>query len=132
MKNKSLKIFLNNFRLHFPLILVSALIFNQSSQQAVIISYDGTWNFFYHKLAHVLVYSILFITSLRSFRNYQNAIIFGILYAISDEIHQTFVPTRTGSVYDVLLDTFAIFLTFLLIWRFKKYLPNFFRKFIRI
>ena len=32
------------------------------------------------------------------------------LYAVSDEIHQSFVPTRHGTVTDVAIDTFGILL----------------------
>jgi VanZ family protein len=38
------------------------------------------------------------------------ALLLAALYAASDEFHQTFVPTRTGSVLDVLLDTFGAML----------------------
>ena len=31
--------------------------------------------------------------------------LFCLLYAISDEIHQTFVPGRSGQISDVILDT---------------------------
>ena len=45
--------------------------------------------------------------------NYKNniyiPIIICILYAISDEIHQLFVPGRSGQVSDVLLDTLGAF-----------------------
>jgi VanZ family protein len=33
---------------------------------------------------------------------------FGITYAISDELHQSFVPSRTASEMDVLLDTIGL------------------------
>jgi len=33
------------------------------------------------------------------------AVVLAALYAASDEFHQTFVPTRQGSVWDVLLDS---------------------------
>ncbi len=38
------------------------------------------------------------------------ALLLAALYAASDEFHQTFVPTRTGSALDVLLDTFGAML----------------------
>ncbi len=34
----------------------------------------------------------------------------GTAYALSDEFHQTFVPGRTASLYDVAFDTLGIFL----------------------
>lgn len=45
----------------------------------------------------------------------------GSLYAASDEIHQMFVPGRSGELRDVLLDSLGVFLGVLLvsIWRKK-------------
>lgn len=37
-------------------------------------------------------------------------LIFGILYAISDEFHQSFVPNRTSSGFDVFMDGVGTFL----------------------
>jgi VanZ family protein len=39
--------------------------------------------------------------------------IIGVLYAISDEYHQTFVPLREGRMLDVFIDSFGIFLMYL-------------------
>jgi VanZ family protein len=39
-----------------------------------------------------------------------------VLYAISDEIHQSFVPTRQGSVWDVLIDAVGAALGLLAVW----------------
>ena len=38
------------------------------------------------------------------------------LYAASDEFHQTFVPSRQGSPWDVLLDTSSAALALLCLW----------------
>ncbi len=49
-----------------------------------------------------------FRTSLREFlRNHWFAVslTFVALYALSDEFHQSFVSTRTASIYDCLIDT---------------------------
>ena len=37
------------------------------------------------------------------------AILIAILYGVSDELHQLFVPGRSASVYDIVVDTFGIF-----------------------
>lgn len=39
----------------------------------------------------------------------------GTLYAVSDEIHQLFVPGRSGEVSDMLLDSFGVLLGVLLL-----------------
>jgi VanZ family protein len=35
-----------------------------------------------------------------------------ILFAMSDEFHQTFVPTREGAIRDVFIDTIGILIAF--------------------
>ena len=67
------------------------------------------------KTSHFVEYAILalllaraFRTSLREFlRNHWFAVslTFVALYALSDEFHQSFVATRTASIYDCLIDT---------------------------
>jgi VanZ family protein len=47
------------------------------------------------------------------------AIVF--LYSASDELHQVFVPTRTGQVSDVLVDTAGGAIGLLLLWLRKKF-----------
>ncbi|MFN7141901.1 MAG: VanZ family protein, partial [Limisphaerales bacterium] len=37
-------------------------------------------------------------------------------YAVTDELHQAFEPTRQGSVIDVLIDTVGAALGILVIW----------------
>ena len=49
------------------------------------------------------------------------------LYAATDEFHQTFVPSRQGSVWDVLLDTGGACLGLMILWtigRWHKPLPG--------
>jgi VanZ family protein len=129
---KKLTKFKNLFSNYFPLIFVCSYIFYQSSKRAVVLSYNGDTNFFLHKLAHVIVYSLVFLTATRAFKNMKIAVFFGILFGISDEIHQNFVPTRTASVVDVLIDSISVLTTFFLVKRFKKYLPKFMILFLKL
>ena len=129
---KSFSKFLRILKYQGPLILICSYIFYQSSQEAVVLSYYGSTNYFLHKLAHVVVYSLVFIFGVRAFQDVTSAISFGIFYGITDELHQLFVPTRTGSVIDILIDTGAILSTFFLIKKFKNYLPRSFMKFLRV
>ena len=69
--------------------------------------------FLVRKAAHIGAYFILGILIFNLLKEYNLAvkkIIFisigiAILYACSDEIHQMFVPGRSGEVRDVLIDT---------------------------
>ena len=68
------------------------------------------------KLAHMFLYFILFILSLNVFSNFNvqkrntNALLFCLIYSISDEVHQLFVIERSFGVSDILIDMLGAFL----------------------
>ncbi len=76
-----------------------------------------TIHFILRKLGHFTEYAILALLAARAFRTSTNQIlrdrwfwvslIFVIVYSLSDEFHQSFVPTRTASIYDSMIDTFG-------------------------
>lgn len=81
-------------------------------------------DFIVRKCAHMAEYfaltccvSFLFIHIKRSCfgRVRISAAIIGALYAMSDEIHQLFVPGRAGRVSDVLIDSVGIAIAFLFV-----------------
>ena len=73
----------------------------------------GSFNHIIRKLAHFTVYLILGIlvangliyTRTSRINTILLALLICILYAISDEIHQIFIPGRSGQVSDVLIDS---------------------------
>ncbi len=62
------------------------------------------------KTAHVILYTILGVLAYLNARRYFKkrylciALLFCLLYAITDELHQLFVPGRSGQFTDVLVD----------------------------
>ena len=99
-------------------------LFPQMSEQSV-----HSIVFAVRKAAHVTEYAILGLLVWRALRKPSatnrrpwlsvhawSALIFVALYATSDEIHQAFVPTRQGSVWDVLLDTLGGAFGLLFLW----------------
>jgi len=100
-----------------PVILYCGVIFIQSS-------YPSTQSLprFLHadKLIHAGAYALLGFLFFRAFQatKIQKGIVLLIifsglassLYGVSDEIHQSFVPSRTASIADVLADTAGSFL----------------------
>jgi VanZ family protein len=66
------------------------------------------------KVAHFTEYALLGFLAARAFRGsprqglqsrwFLAALVLIIAYALLDEYHQTFVPSRTGSVYDSFID----------------------------
>ena len=72
-----------------------------------------TLNFFIRKTAHLTEYGILSALTFRALRGEKKwwsprwaigAIVFATFIASIDEIHQSFVPSRTGTWHDVVLD----------------------------
>jgi VanZ family protein len=86
-------------------------------------------HFITRKLAHFTEYAILGVLAARAFRTSPRPAISGrwflisltliVAFALMDEFHQSFVPTRTGSIYDSLIDI-AGGLTALLVIRGRK------------
>lgn len=70
------------------------------------------------KLAHFSIYTILgmlasIAVAYHSKKNLYRLLfpfVIGILYAVSDEIHQLFVPGRSGQISDVIIDSLGVIL----------------------
>jgi len=66
------------------------------------------------KIAHFLEYALLGVLAARAFRGSPKAAVRGhwlficvaliVVYALVDEYHQSFVPSRTASIYDSFID----------------------------
>lgn len=76
------------------------------------------------KLAHFSEYFILGMLTYNMFNSYNKktytSIIICILYAISDEIHQIFVPGRSCQIIDMTIDTLGSLLGIYLLKSIKK------------
>ena len=91
----------------------ASLIFTLSSIPTLPNAGFGFQDFVFKKSAHVFVYFILMWLTLRASgkltkRNTIVAFTFCFLYAISDEVHQSFVPGRGPRITDVGFDTIGI------------------------
>lgn len=88
------------------------LIFMLSAQSGLRVSADAEVDRPLRSLAHVVTYGILAALLLGALRasgssvraSLAGAVMLAVLYGVSDEVHQAFVPDRTGQVGDVLLD----------------------------
>ena len=104
------------------------------SEQAMIIQ---DWSFMVRKTAHATIYTILgFVTMLAVYKTakrkpfeitfskpIQTSITLGIclFYAMSDEIHQRFVPGRSSELRDVMIDLAGITLGIAIAWVWLTY-----------
>lgn len=115
-----------------PVVACMALIFWLSSIPGLHLTV-GLVDFVLRKCAHVTEYALLTVLLARaqqgSFEDrsesfhLRTAVIVALLYAVSDEIHQAFVPHRGPSPVDVLIDSVGVTLAFIF-WRNR---PDFLR-----
>ena len=111
------------FRYWLPVAVWMIIIFLFSTRQRIQISDQGAINFLFFKTLHVIEYAILYVLYFRAIRFslrrkndvvlYAIAFILTIFYAISDEIHQTMVPSREGRLRDVIIDAIGAFLAWI-------------------
>jgi len=107
MKSKKIKLWL-------PVFIWAGVIFSFSSM-SINQSESFSWlDFVIKKSAHVTEYAILYWLLFRAMsQNNKDAsrkvfikvFVLTVLYALSDEWHQTFVPGREGTLRDVGFDT---------------------------
>lgn len=103
-----------------PAIIWMILIFIFSSQPDMPSNKVFLVDFFFKKSAHIIEYSILFILWYRALgkRSPIEALMISLSYAFTDEIHQLFVPGRTGLLRDVAIDSIGMIILSVLIVKF--------------
>src|SRR5688572_29939031 len=90
-----------------PVVAWAGLIFTLSSIPDLGTGLGG-WDLLLRKLAHAAEYAVLGALLFRTLGRELPAIAIGIAYAVTDEVHQAFVPGRLGSPLDVLLDAAGV------------------------
>jgi len=87
------------------------------------------------KAGHLTEYAILATLAARAFRGSSHdllrrhwfwvSLLLAIVYALTDEWHQSFVPSRTASIYDSLIDSVGALIALTIIWlRHRKSEPD--------
>ena len=92
---------------------ISEMILNRKLTTKEKELYTSKFDFWIRKAAHLIIYIILGILVISLLKEYmiinKKSIIFSIiivmLYSISDEIHQAFVPGRSCELRDIIIDS---------------------------
>ena len=87
-----------------PVVLWAGVIFALSSIPELGTGL-GVWDTVLRKLAHTVEYAVFGGLLLRAVRSAPTALLLASAYAVTDEVHQTFVRGRHGSPVDWLIDT---------------------------
>src|SRR4051794_15896400 len=97
-----------------PVVVWAAVIFAFSSIPSLS-SGLGAWDTVLRKGAHVTEYAVLGALLYRAFERETLALVVGIAYAATDELHQHFVRGRHASPVDVAIDAVGVAVG-MLIW----------------
>ena len=111
-------------RYHLPLILFCLALFIQSSFPAVELPKSEI--FATDKIAHFSAFAVLCFLFFYSLNNQNKsvklkkyalefALLFTVLYGISDEIHQSFVPFRDADIFDVIADFLGALFVYIIV-----------------
>ncbi len=108
---------------YIPVILWMALIFYFSSKSDLPKAESFFWEFVFKKSGHIFVYTVLAIIWILTLdkNKYMNSFLYSFAYAFTDEIHQIFVPNRTGLLRDVYIDSLGILAGLLLFNLYSKW-----------
>ena len=116
-------------RYWLPVLLWMGVIFVASSQPKLPFVVNKTVDFITKKAGHVTEYGVLAFLLWRAISkgrgwpalpSFGGAFTLSLLYAISDEFHQTLVPGRTGRLSDVGFDALGMLLALGLVWWFSR------------
>ncbi len=91
------------FSVWLPVVAWAAVIFALSSIPSLSTGL-GFWDTLLRKAAHVTEYAILGALLVRALRHELPALVVGIAYAATDELHQHFVRGRHAAARDVVID----------------------------
>jgi len=90
-----------------PAILIMATIFGFSSIPSTAMPIFGTWDTLVKKGGHVIGYGLLAVSYWYGLgfkkQHWLMAFLLAVVYALSDELHQSFVPGRHPSLVDALV-----------------------------
>jgi VanZ family protein len=91
-------------------------------------------HFLIRKAGHLTEYGILALLAARAFRTSSRellrtgwlwaAFILVVAYSLTDEFHQSFVPSRTGSIYDSMIDSAGGLIALTILWWRRKRAEN--------
>lgn len=121
---------MNNIYAWIPSIVLMIFIFFMSSRQNITVTHEFTTDFIIFKSLHVLEYALLTLLYFHALRktthvSYKTGITYAVFMALSygifDEVHQTFVPSRSGVPRDVFIDLIGISLMGLILRKYKLF-----------
>jgi len=120
-KNKIFPLVIN----WLPVFVWAAIIFSFSSLRSPKASDFFLFDFIVKKTSHVLEYAILYVLIFRATsKNLVLSYFLVILYAATDEFHQSFIVGRTATPLDLGFDGSGANISAYLLWKLKQIQPK--------
>lgn len=109
-----------------PPLVIMVIIFLLSSRQKIAVTHEFLLDFIIFKTLHMIEYAVLYFFLFRAFykegfrnmpvkKKFLYPFIIAVIYAITDETHQTLIDTRQGKLRDVIIDTAGITIMYIYI-----------------
>ncbi len=104
-----------------PPLLWMGIIFFMSSQRRLTMTSNEAGDFVVFKSLHVVEYALLFFLIYRALFSVKFisdrflvfcALPIAILYSMTDEFHQLFIPTRSGLPRDIIIDMIGMLIMY--------------------
>lgn len=120
-------------RFILPPVSWMIVIFIFSSRTKLHVSDIFTVQFAFFKALHIIEYAFLYLLWYRGLKNTTTLSMHDLLlvtfiitvgYAITDEIHQTLVPTREGKMRDIAIDIIGAFCALGFVWKLIHHAPQ--------
>ena len=102
-----------------PVVAWAGLIFVLSSIPGLTTGL-GMWDLVLRKLAHLVEYAVFGALLFRALGRESLAIALGSAYAVTDELHQSFVVGREAALLDVAIDAVGVLCGVLLLRRLAR------------
>lgn len=103
-----------------PAIVMILIIFLMSSVPGQTIRHYGLGNEIFHVNGHFVLFFMLALSFYKAVKTVPATFILTVGYAFLDELHQYFVPLRSISAKDLIVDAIAAFLACLVLWPSSK------------
>lgn len=108
----------------FFAIVMMLIIFMASSTPGQVINAAGLGPNIYHIEGHSLLFFLLCLSYFKAVKKVPAAVLLTFIFAMTDEFHQRFVPLRSASWDDILVDTLAGLAAGFIIWKLQPILPK--------
>jgi len=101
-----------------------AVIFGISSINGPAIDRAGLGSEPLHIKGHFFMFVVLCVSYFKATKNVALSVFLTIIFGLSDEFHQKFVPFRSASFFDVYVDSLAAIISGLFLWKLQPILPK--------